>query len=283
MRTLTPLTGLQGVTIAWWTRARQGSTLTKLHHDWRSGTAFLGAVRAGRHMGLLGLACIVSTLVVVDGPLLQRSSTISTGIPSLKPVDLKSTMVPQLPRGYSGGWINSSVLGYSEGWSKSFNTTMPSGTGGTVSNEVIPGSNEPLALISSAFFQNKPMLGMLSGCAGKCNATLLAPALAQTMCSSRSLTVNYSTPGDFSDLVEDGLVPPLDRHGFIIASTVVEIKGDQEFLTLVTAYSSTSGCAGNLSITACDYISAVGEYSKYAIPQVRRNYQRVNVRCESLN
>ena len=234
-------------------------------------------------MGLLGLACIVSTLVVVDGPLLQRSSTISTGIPSSKPVDLKLTMVPQLPRGYSGGWINSSVLGYTEGWSKSFNTTMPSGNGGTVSNKVVPGSNGPLALVSSAFFQNKPMLGMLSGCAGKCNATLLAPALAQTACSTRSLAVNYSTPGDFSDLAEDGLVPSLDRHGFIIASTVVENEGDQEFLTLVTAYSSTSGCVGTLSITACDYISAVGEYSKFAIPQVRRTDQKVNFRYESSN
>ena len=33
---------IQGVVIAWWYRASRGSTLAKLHHDWRSGTTLLG-------------------------------------------------------------------------------------------------------------------------------------------------------------------------------------------------------------------------------------------------
>lgn len=34
---------LQGVVIAWWTRAARGSTFDRLHYDWRSGTSLRGA------------------------------------------------------------------------------------------------------------------------------------------------------------------------------------------------------------------------------------------------
>ena len=40
----------QGIAIAWWFRAAHGSTLRKLHTDWRAGTTVLGAVAAGRNM-----------------------------------------------------------------------------------------------------------------------------------------------------------------------------------------------------------------------------------------
>lgn len=50
-------------------------------------------------MGLLGLACIFSTLVVIDGPLLQRSSTVATAPIVGKPVSLNVTMAPELPHG----------------------------------------------------------------------------------------------------------------------------------------------------------------------------------------
>jgi hypothetical protein len=56
---------LAGVTIAWWVRAIDGSTLAKLHYDWRSGTTLRGAILAGRHLGLLGLATIFSTIVII--------------------------------------------------------------------------------------------------------------------------------------------------------------------------------------------------------------------------
>jgi hypothetical protein len=67
---------LQGVVITWWNRALRGSTIRRLHYDWRAGTTLRGALLSGRHMGLLGVACIASTFVAVDGPLLQRASTV---------------------------------------------------------------------------------------------------------------------------------------------------------------------------------------------------------------
>lgn len=60
----------QGVVIAWWVRASHGATLAQLHYDWRAGTTILGAIGTGRNMGFIGLACLMSTIVAVDGPLL---------------------------------------------------------------------------------------------------------------------------------------------------------------------------------------------------------------------
>lgn len=42
--------------------ALRGSTIEKLHVDWKAGMTILGAVSAGRQMGLLGLACIFPPL-----------------------------------------------------------------------------------------------------------------------------------------------------------------------------------------------------------------------------
>lgn len=58
---------IQGVMVAWWTRALRGSTVKRLHEDWRAGTSLRGALTSG-HVGMLSLACIVSTIVVIDGP-----------------------------------------------------------------------------------------------------------------------------------------------------------------------------------------------------------------------
>lgn len=66
----------QGLAIAWWFRATKGETLAQLHHRWRAGITASGAVISGRKMGMVGLACLCSTLVAIDGPLLQKSTTI---------------------------------------------------------------------------------------------------------------------------------------------------------------------------------------------------------------
>ena len=88
---------IQGVIIAWWSRALRGSILAKLHYDWCSGTTLKDALTSGSHMGWLGLACISSTLVFVDGPLIQRASTTSL-VPVNQIVPLNITMAPEIVR-----------------------------------------------------------------------------------------------------------------------------------------------------------------------------------------
>ena len=57
-----------GFIVAWWFRATRGSTIARLHADWQAGTTLIGAITAGRNMGMLGVGCILSTLVAIDGP-----------------------------------------------------------------------------------------------------------------------------------------------------------------------------------------------------------------------
>lgn len=94
---------VQGVAIAWWSGALHGSNIKQLHRSWRSGTTVGGAVIAGRHMGLLGLACIFSTLVAVDGPLLQRATRVVPAPIAEPPVILNVTMAQEVPTSYFGG------------------------------------------------------------------------------------------------------------------------------------------------------------------------------------
>ena len=62
----------QGLAIAWWSKATRGTTIAQLHRSWRAGMTAGGAIRSGRNMGLIGIACLCSTFVAMDGPLLQK-------------------------------------------------------------------------------------------------------------------------------------------------------------------------------------------------------------------
>lgn len=65
---------VQGVIITWWMRAIRGSTVKRLHEDWRAGTSIRGAITSSS-FGLLSPACLVSTIVVIDGPVSHLVAT----------------------------------------------------------------------------------------------------------------------------------------------------------------------------------------------------------------
>lgn len=91
---------VQGIVVAWWIKALHGSSVSELHYNWRAGASFHGALMAGRHMGWIGVASILSCIVIViDGPLLQRSSTVTTASHTGPTIDLHFTMVPEMPTG----------------------------------------------------------------------------------------------------------------------------------------------------------------------------------------
>lgn len=52
-------------------------------------------------MSLLNMACIAGALVAVDGPFLQRASTVRTA-EIVSPVNLNVTLMPELPTGFTG-------------------------------------------------------------------------------------------------------------------------------------------------------------------------------------
>lgn len=244
--------------VAWWVRAGRGSTLTRLHHDWRTGTTLRGVLTAGRHMGLLGLACIFSTLVMVDGPLLQRSSTVVTGPVLPHPVALNVTMAPEIPRYWSGNWATGAELGAAdERWTPDFNTSMPAGDR-NVSNEIWCATNHGIeAKLGRLYFNDAPLVGVFTGCRGRqCRAVLRAPALAQKTCVTRELPVDYGAGMAHLQLQS---LTTMQRSAFFIANAL--IPQQRESIALNTAFSETTACKGMLTMTSCEFVAAVGDYN----------------------
>ena len=146
----------------------RGSTLAKLHWDWRAGTTLRGALTSGRHIGLLGLACIASTFVVIDGPLLQRASTVIPA-PVDKPIPLNISMAPQVPRGYTGYWQTIANLGQPNYWvASAFASTMP-GSKGPVPNTILSevSIDVQIELTKAWFYDEAPLQGYRSWLSGQ--------------------------------------------------------------------------------------------------------------------
>jgi FtsZ-binding cell division protein ZapB len=247
---------IQGIVIAWWVRALRGSTLRKLHNDWRAST-ITGALAAGRKIGLLGLATLFSTVVVMDGPLLQQST-------SIRPAPILNTVVPlnvsmarEVPKGYTGTWSPEDI-DIRKGWSESFNDTQP-GAEGPVSNRIWSGTGYWVkSPLSSLYFTDAPLEGVVHGCHGTCKARVRAPALAVTACESMNIPVDYLKRFGNGSYLYTAM--PLTQLLFLVSSTLV-VDGDKEKINLVTGHNTVDKrCVGTLNLTTCTLESAIAEY-----------------------
>jgi Protein of unknown function (DUF3176) len=67
----------EGVNISWWTRSLRGAPIATLHRDWAFGTSLWTSLTAGRNfLSIMVFGNIFTTLCLVDGPLLQRATSI---------------------------------------------------------------------------------------------------------------------------------------------------------------------------------------------------------------
>ncbi|KAK5198412.1 hypothetical protein LTR99_007337 [Exophiala xenobiotica] len=93
---------LEGVTIAWWhTALKEGTNVGDLHRMWEFGHGFLSAVLSGRHFNLVALASILVALSPINGPLLQRASTLANATVTAQQ-EFELQINPLVPRGYTG-------------------------------------------------------------------------------------------------------------------------------------------------------------------------------------
>ncbi len=244
---------VQGIIIAWWTEACRGSTLEQLHRSWHAGFTVRGALAAGRAMGLLGLATIFSTIVVFDGPLLQRASSVESASMLGVEKTLNVTIAPQIPTNWTGGWgiVQPPVVAV-------FNETQPSSSG-SVSNAIQPSMDEgPFTNTVNDWMEQRPMSGFIKGCPGQCRATVTAPALSVESCTTRSEALTYKGPWIPSRGTGVIYGAPFSQTGLLISGGI--LLGDYEKINLVTGYSAVSDCEGNFTYTACTLVSAIGEY-----------------------
>ena len=67
----------EGVSVSWWCKAlKDGTTAADLHRIWDFGTSFISALLCGRHVNLIAVASLLVALSPINGPLLQRATTL---------------------------------------------------------------------------------------------------------------------------------------------------------------------------------------------------------------
>jgi hypothetical protein len=251
---------IQGIVIAWWSRALGGSTLHKLHHDWRAST-LVGALTAGKNIGLLGIATLFSTIVVVDGPLLQHSTSVRPAPIENEFRSVNVTMHAELPTNFSGLWVTADEINTNLVFNYAFNKTAPSADG-PVSNTIIPtvGSDfkddlDPL------YYGDLPLKDAATGCPGMCKATIRAPALAIEACVTHTLPVNYSQDFGANEFTLNSVAMPLEQNLFSISTNIIVEQDNAEKINLITGFDTVDeDCVGIFKYTACSFVSAIGEY-----------------------
>ncbi|KKA24257.1 hypothetical protein T310_1690 [Rasamsonia emersonii CBS 393.64] len=98
----------EGCTIAWWVKMLQGGNIRDCHWYWAHGSSAFASATSGRSFNKIALACIATALVVIDGPLLQRASTVVSRV-TTKPVTFSAWMSPDpFPRDFSGVYMTRS-------------------------------------------------------------------------------------------------------------------------------------------------------------------------------
>ncbi len=139
-----------------------------MHDDWGNGLFLYKAVASGRRFNVLALACLCGTLVAMDGPLLQRASSVRSEIP-LQPVTLEISINPEVPS-YWTGW--------------SMFQAFPN-MGLDFTTDFLPVLRE--------YNARMPISGV-AGCSGTCTGTVRAPALAVDSCQTMLHHTNYTEP-----------------------------------------------------------------------------------------
>ena len=67
---------VEGASTAWWVRAQRGTTLQTLHSFWKPIQSVFPLFTSGRHMTTTAVASFCVLLLLLDGPLLQRASSV---------------------------------------------------------------------------------------------------------------------------------------------------------------------------------------------------------------
>ena len=137
----------QAIPVSWWYQASRGGSIRVLERQWEVSQSLVRALLHSRHMSLLTIACIATSFVIIDGPLLQRASTVVTTT-TTNNATLHLVLPPELPKGYSGYilqhqiWFSKAFWQSSQDWIK--NTPIPfnaHGCDGTVRGPMTPHPN----------------------------------------------------------------------------------------------------------------------------------------------
>lgn len=222
-------------------RALRGGTVGDLSRQWTFGTSLKASLLSGRHFNLTALATIIVALAVIDGPLLQRASTIVTQAVSGE-TSLKAALAPLLPPGYTAKVQSAGDMG-------AFNPSI---------------ITTDFAKVVSDYQKGIPINVGITECSGNCSAVVPAAGI-NVVCEAPVPTPFVPNPQDqedttmFSVYTQWLLVNCTESPGQLCPEQISD--DGVEVIQLTVAYTQTNGeCDGYLVSTTCNITAAVVEY-----------------------
>lgn len=216
----------EGATIYWWCQSLKNKTsVGDLHRNWDHGNSFLSALFAGRRSTLLALATILVTITPINGPLLQRASSINiksiSGVASIT-LDIAS----ELPFGWTG---------------------YVSGRG------VMPSLLSPnFAPVVQHFTNGSAILLSQTGCVGACSDMRLNGAGFAVNCSSNTLSFDLNPSSTLGPATFDG--------SQVFLSDYAWTAGEPSQLRISVQYKDVDTCSGFIQIQNCTLNAANVDY-----------------------
>ena len=238
----------QGAVISWWRRALKGTTISSLHYNWAIAATPWKSLLSPRSINWMLLPCLASIIVAIDGPILQRASTVVSAQIQSSPVNLQVAISPQIPRGYSGYYEYSQIP---ESWTVS--------TG--ISNDYMIAVGQHVTKAQQGWTSSASSAGLIEGCPGKtCKAKIRAPALDITSCTQSTYESNFLGLSPREKFVKTENDPPVENIAFMVNIGMLVREQELINLTVVYAQPSTADCKGNITARTCLLHSAIGLY-----------------------
>ena len=139
----------EAVTISWWTRSLKGTNIRELHQCWNYGQSSVATFWPGRSLAFVAIASLSTLVIMIDGLILQRASTVQT-ITRLEHKNLTLHVSPAPFMRYATGIFADHV--------------------------VLPNLYTPLfATVLQQYKNKQPLVLPDFGCKGACDFDLIAP------------------------------------------------------------------------------------------------------------
>ncbi|RYP07553.1 hypothetical protein DL764_002430 [Monosporascus ibericus] len=166
----------EGATISWWIKMMLGGSLNDCHRYWNYSNSVWAAVTSGKHFNKVALACLMAAIVVIDGPILQHASTVTS-------IHVSN------PRNFSMA-LNQNLLDYTTGWY-------------TSRVKMVDTLSEGFARVLGGYNSREPIVVRAEGCQGTCRGEIVAPGW-EVECSNGT----QKAPGtpEIADTVDIGSI-----------------------------------------------------------------------------
>jgi hypothetical protein len=205
----------EALNVTWWLKAIHGTTLRDLHYSWSYGQSLINVLGSGRNFNKVAFAALLTSVVVIDGPLLQRATIVRSQLHSIT----KTLLLPISP----GPFVNGGT------------GLMASLTGGATNST---GLYTPTFLsILQDYNSGADIVVSKSGCGGLCNTQVVAAGFDMN-CTRGFIPVNLPYNVNYT---WDSMWNSIPTSANVSASDPVVFSIDVEQVTLEGSRYSTHG------------------------------------------